>query len=300
MDAIEVIELCLMIANKGLPKSIPIERSFSVGEFQQLWRGEKTLVRPLLDGILCAEFVGDGLEALLRTGAMESLFPEISALKSMGDFGGIHKDVWEHTKGVVSNIEPDIELRWAALLHDLGKVKTRRIINKKVTFHNHDIVGERIVNSMDARTKLFDGDRALKSTVTNLVRFHLRPAAYKPSWTDSGVRRLVADVGGIEGMDKLLKLATSDMTTKDLNKRDKMRKRINELGDRVLHVVGKDNAPKLPKGTMGAIIVASSQAPGAWVNQLRGHLEEMLKDGKIPVGLSCDEYVLLAKELKLY
>lgn len=291
MDPIEVIEICRKAAHTGAPRDIHIPRIFGPGYYQDLWRREAKAVRVMLDDLMCAPRVDEGLEMLLRFDVLSALFPELSDLKGMGDEGGLHKDVWEHSKIVVKGVPPELDLRWGALLHDVGKVRTRRIVNGKVTFHNHDMVGARMVDSLNDRTKLFADDVALLRTVRYLVLEHLRPAGYNPEWTDSAVRRLVTECGDTRFFEKLMLLSRADLTTKNPKKRDRAMARANELEARVVKVIEEANAPRLPKGTMGLILERVATKPGPWLNAVREQLEAMMKVGVLLTDQPTDYYV---------
>jgi len=293
MDAIEIIDLCRQASYDaiGVPKDAWVPRTFSEGDYQNLWRAHPKQVRKLLDELLCGPRPGEGLELLLRFNVLSALFPEVVSMKNLGDGEGMHKDVWEHTKSVVSGVPATVELRWAALLHDVGKARTRRVVNNKVTFHNHDIVGARMVDALHSRTNLFQDDTGLLRTVRLLVQHHLRPAGYKASWTDSAVRRLVTECGDPRFFDKLMSLSRADLTTKHASKRDRAMARGRELEQRVAQIIKNDNAPKLPKGTMGIIMSKVAARPGPWLNAVREQLEAMMVAGLLQASQPVDYYV---------
>lgn len=299
MHPIEVIEVCRKAAHHGVPKDTFVPRIFTVAEYQQLWRNEPKKVRAILDDLLCAPHADEGLELLLRFDVLYALFPEVSALRGMGDdpSAALHKDVWKHTLAVVTGVKPEVDLRWGALLHDIGKARTRRVVNGKVTFHNHDAVGARMVDALQHRTNLFADDTALLRTVRYLVLEHLRPAGYNPEWTDSAVRRLITECGDTRFFEKLMNLSRADLTTKNPKKRASCERRADELERRVAEVLVIDSAPKLPKGTMGIIMSKVDRKPGPWLNATRDRLEEAMKNGLLPSNESVDFYV--AEGLKL-
>lgn len=233
----------------------------------------------------------------MKTGIMHALFPEIAAMKDLGDAEGLHKDVWLHSVSVVAGVPPEVDLRWGALMHDIGKAKTRRVVDGHVTFHNHDRVGARMVDSLHDRTRLFMNDVALLRTVRYLVLEHLRPAGYNPNWTDSAVRRLVTECGDVRFFEKLMALSRADLTTKNPKKRERCLARAAELEKRVAHIVDIDNAPKLPKGTMGVIMSKVAAKPGPWLQAVRDQLEAMMKAGVLQVDQPIDYYV--AEGIKL-
>lgn len=292
MDPIEVIDLCRKAAydGVGIPKDSFVPRIFNVGDYQNLWRNEPKRVRKLLDELLCGPRVGDGLELLLKFDVLYALFPEVSAMKSLGDADGLHKDVWEHTKAVVGGVKPELDLRWGALMHDIGKVKTRRVVNGHVTFHNHDGVGARLVDNLNDRTNLFADDVSLLRTVRYLVLEHLRPAGYNPEWTDSAVRRLVTECGDVRFFEKLMALSRADLTTKNPKKRDRALSRAAELEKRVAQVIAIDNAPRLPKGTMGLVIEKRVCPVGPGLSLIKDGLERMMREGKLPVDKDAEWY----------
>lgn len=299
MDPIELLALCKRGAYEGAPKDLIVPQLFSTGEFDVTWRREPTRVRALLDELLCGPFPGDGLELLLKSGAMHALFPELVAIKNLG--GGIeyvHKDVWEHTKAVVAGVPANVEMRWSALMHDIGKARTRRVYaNGKVTFHNHDVVGAQMVDRLEDRLSLFRDSSSLHTTVRALVLNHLRPASYKKEWTDSGVRRLLTDLGGMRNFDRLMLLSRSDLTTKNPAKRARAQARADELEARVRLIYSEDNAPRLPKGTMGEVLKKVAARPGAWCNVVRDELESMMSNGLLEPDKDVAYYVAAALRL---
>ena len=299
MDAIQLLEVCSVRAQLGqLEEGVSIA-SLAPAEFDVTWRRDPMKVRDILDEILTSPHPDYGLELLLKCGAIDALFPELRALKDLGDEGGRHKDVWAHTKAVVAGTPAQVELRWSALMHDIGKARTRRVYpNGKVTFHNHDFVGAKMVDSLQARIGLFKGNDALLQTVRSLVLNHLRPAGYKKDWSDSGVRRLLTDLGGMENFHRLMALSRADLTTKNANKRERALSRGRELEERVLSVFSEDNAPKLPKGTMGIIMEKAKTPPGPWLNEIRSRLESSMATGELPAENDVDFYV--AEGLRLF
>lgn len=292
MDPIELLELCRRGSLEGAPPDIVVPRIFTAGEYEDLWRRDPKRVRQILDETLCGPLPADGLELLLKSGALEALIPEIREMKGLGEDpkAALHKDVWEHTKQVVAGVPNQLELRWGALMHDIGKARTRRFINGRVTFHNHDVVGARMVDSVEQRLNLFRDDHSLYTTVRALVLNHLRPAAYKKSWGDSGVRRLLVDIGDMRNFERLMALSRADLTTKRADKRARALARAQELETRVAEVYAQDNAPKLPKGTMGVILERSGRKPGPWLNSARAWLEQMMRDGRLPADRDVEFY----------
>ena len=294
MDPFDLLALIRRASEEGLPDDVGVSPVFRAGDFEAAWRRSPGSARAQLDAILLAPHPGTGLELLLRSGALHALVPELVAIKDLGDdpAAALHKDVWDHTKKVVSSVPAMLELRWGALMHDIGKARTRRVGPRgTVTFHNHDVVGAKMVDGIERRLGLFKADRSLLLTVRTLVLNHLRPAGYKPSWSDSGVRRLLTDMGGMPGFERLMALSKADLTTKNQAKRDKALARGRELEARVRAVIEADNAPKLPKGTMGDLMTKVDRKPGPWINALRDSLEEAMASGLLPSGKDPSFYV---------
>lgn len=302
MNPVEIFEICKDASNKGISidiNNVFVPKVFHDGDYQMLWNNNTKKIRGLLDEIMCSERPDLGLELLMRFGVFKALFPEISAMYHLGDDQkDLHKDVWEHTKAVVVGVPNALELRYGALFHDIGKVKTRRISNGgKVTFHNHDRVGAKIVDVINTRTKLFENDVRLLRTVRALVMQHLRPAAYNKNWSDSAIRRLVTECGDTNFFEKLMLLSRSDLTTKNQKKRNRAVRNGDELEARVRSIIDLDNSPRLPKGTMGIILEASGKKPGPWLNELKNDLEKMMKSGEIKSDGDAQFYADFSKTL---
>src|SRR5207244_2272497 len=155
----------------------------------------------------------EGLDALLQASVLDCLFPEVKSMVGFGDGEWRHKDVWKHTKQVVMQADARLEVRWAALFHDIGKVKTRSFGPKgEVHFFGHAEVGARLFDKLERREHLFSTDEALSDSIRFLVLHHLRASQYDGSWTDNAVRRFAREMG--PHLDDLLCLSRADITTK--------------------------------------------------------------------------------------
>jgi poly(A) polymerase len=183
-----------------------------------------------------------GIELLVDTGLAEVVLPEIPALQMADDEHGQHKDVYAHTLQVLEqamDLEddgPDLVLRMAALLHDIGKPATREFQpGGRVSFHHHEVVGR---NMARKRLRELRYSKQFVEDVTRLVFLHLRFYGYRDGdWTDSAVRRYVVDAGPL--LPRLHKLVRSDCTTRNKRKAamlsaayDSLEQRIAELQER--------------------------------------------------------------------
>lgn len=187
-----------------------------------------------------------GIRMLVETGLMEEFLPEVPALRLEVDEHHHHKDVYEHSLTVLRQaIEleharhpgaaPDVPLRIAALLHDIGKPATRRLESGGgVTFYHHDVKGARMARK---RLNALRFDAATTTTVTRLIELHLRFFGYaEGAWTDSAVRRYVRDAG--DELERLHILTRADVTTRNARKArrlasayDDIERRIDELAE---------------------------------------------------------------------
>jgi poly(A) polymerase len=248
-------------------------------------------LRQYLDQLLLGRHTQEGLDALHASGALDAWLPEISAMVGFGDGEWRHKDVWKHTKQVVRQSVPRLEVRWAALFHDIGKVKTRSISpDGKVHFLGHAEVGTRMFDKLDRRTGLFAYEPSLKETVRFLVLHHLRANQYSSDWTDSAVRRFARDVGG--HLDDLFCLARADITTKRPEKKRKGLHQIDELSERVSQLAAEDaKQPPLPTGIGDAIMTAFGLPPSRKVGDVKRALEDAVQAGEIEPHLEASEYV---------
>jgi len=248
-------------------------------------------MRARFDRVLMAPDAEAGLDALLVSGALTAMLPEVEAMVGFGDGEWRHKDVWKHTKQVVRQAVPRLEIRWAALLHDIGKVKTRSISpDGEVHFFGHAEVGARMFDKMNRRIPLFVKEDALFSTVRFLILHHLRASQYDATWTDSAVRRFAKEMGPL--LDDVLCLSRADITTKRPEKKKKGLRQISELADRVRTVQEADSVvPPLPSGIGDAFMKAFALPPSRLVGEVKRALELAVESGEIAPGLTSEEYV---------
>jgi poly(A) polymerase len=252
--------------------------------------------RPLLDRVLMGEHADDGLDTLLATGVLDVVLPEVKAMVGFGDGEWRHKDVWKHTKQVVCQSESRLEVRWAALFHDIGKVKTRSIgDNGEVHFFGHAEVGARMFDKLERRQKLFSRDEVLRTSVRFLVLHHLRASQYDGNWTDSAVRRFAREIGS--HLDDLLCLSRADITTKRPEKKRRGIAMIDELAGRIATLAAEDaKQPLLPSGVGNAIMTAFGLPPSRQVGEIKRALEATVLSGEVPPGQPSEFYVQFLAE----
>ncbi|MFB3819583.1 MAG: HDIG domain-containing metalloprotein [Candidatus Methylomirabilales bacterium] len=234
-----------------------------------------------MNKLLVGEHVEAALTFLLRTEVLAHLLPPLQRVAEFkADQGRYHhKALWPHTLAVVAQSPPRLAVRWAALLHDAGKVTTRSVDpGGEVHFFGHEAVGAGIVNEVARR---FRFDQALHRRVRTLVLLHQRPALYDPGWTDGAVRRLIRDAE--DAFDDLLDLSQADVTSHRPGVREGVLARLAELRARAAQLIARDGeGPLLPKYVGNAIMEHYGIAPGPKVGELRGRLEQAVLDGLLP------------------
>ncbi|MGW6197552.1 CCA tRNA nucleotidyltransferase [Kribbella sp. NPDC055110] len=197
-------------------------------------------VRDELEKLICADHPRIGLDLLVSTGLAEHVLPELPALRLMKDEHNRHKDVYEHSLTVLDQAidlesrlsvpTPDFVVRFAALIHDIGKPKTLKFEGaRKVTFHHHDVVGAKLARK---RMKALRFSNEQIEQVSKLIELHLRFHGYGDGeWTDSAVRRYVRDAG--DQLERLHILTRADCTTRNRRKAESLRAAYDDLETRI-------------------------------------------------------------------
>ena len=225
-----------------------------------------------------------GLRLLVETGLAAQVLPELPALALERDEHHRHKDVYEHTLTVLEqsiDLEdrlggPDFVSRFAALMHDVGKPKTRRFAeNNIVTFHHHDVVGAKLTRKRMQALK-FSNDQI--DAVAQLVEQHLRFHGYgSGEWTDSAVRRYVRDAG--DQLARLHVLTRADCTTRTKRKAERLRRTYDELESRIAHLSEQEELASIRPDLDGnQIMEILGIGPGREVGQAYRHLLELRLD----------------------
>ena len=292
MDAIEIAAVS---AEKG--KLLQMMQALPAEHVKACLTTHPVDVRAKLDRMVMGEDPEVGLDVLLDAGVLAIVFPEVHAMVGFGDGEWRHKDVWKHTKQVVRQAVPRLEVRWASLFHDIGKTKTRSIDpNGKVHFLGHAEVGTRMFDKLEKRIGMFSPEPALRDTVRFLVLHHLRANQYDPGWTDSAVRRFARELG--THLDDLLCLARADITTKRPEKKKKGLHQIDELAARITSLAAEDaKLPPLPTGVGDAVMKAFDIPPSRKIGEIKKLLEDLVAKGEIEERQPSEFYVeLIAKD----
>ncbi len=284
------------VAQAEQRSSEPTPPKASGSDYRQAAEHHRGELRALLDQVVMAADAERGLAALLECGALAALLPAVVKMVGFSDNEWRHKDVWKHTKQVVRQAVPRLAVRWGAVLHDIGKVKTRSIgSGGQVHFFGHAEVGARMFNKMDRRLPLFIDDPELKASIRFLVLHHLRANQYRSSWTDSAVRRFAREMGA--HMDDLFCLSRADITTKRPERKRRGLRQINELQSRVSELAALDaEKPPLPKGVGDAIMVAFEIPPSKRIGDIKRNLERAVTAGRVDAHQDAAVYVDFLRE----
>lgn len=255
-------------------------------------------VRALLDRVILGQYADEGLDSLLATGVLDAILPEIKAMVGFGDGEWRHKDVWKHTKQVVTQSVTRLEVRYGALFHDIGKVKTRSISpDGEVHFFGHAEVGARMFDKLERRGKLFGHEPSLRDEVRFLVLHHLRASQYDGKWTDSAVRRFAREIG--PSLDNLLCLSRADITTKRPEKKRRGINMIDGLAERISELAALDaKQPPLPTGLGNELMTAFGIPPSKKLGDIKRALELAVEAGEIEERLEAAAYVQFIAERK--
>ncbi len=220
-----------------------------------------------------------GLQLLFDAGALSLIVPEVALLVDFHRSApAAHKDIWDHTLQVVDKCPPDLVVRWAALMHDVGKVWTRSAGKRgKVQFLRHEELGASLMEGVAGRFHL---DADLAHRVCYVIGNHARANVYATNWTDSAVRRLIRDMG--EHLDAVLAFSRSDFTTKRAWRIREVRELGEELVRRIEEVRTADAKPSaLPKGFGTLVLSRTGRRPGPWLGAIQRMFEDEVEAGRL-------------------
>lgn len=243
-------------------------------------------MRDELVKLLCTAAPRRGLTLLVDTGLAELVVPELPALRLEVDEHAHHKDVYEHSLTVLEQAieleaartpeaSPDVVLRLAALLHDIGKPATKRVEPGGVTFHHHDVVGAKLARK---RLTALRFDKETITAVSRLIELHLRFFGYSDApWTDSGVRRYVRDADAL--LERLHILTRADVTTRNRRKEARLRGAYDELEQRIAALAEQEELQAIRPDLDGEQIMALlGIRPGPVVGEAYRFLLELRLD----------------------
>jgi poly(A) polymerase len=227
-----------------------------------------------------------GIDLMVQTGLGGVVLPEIGAMQMAIDEHHQHKDVYQHSLTVLAqaiDLEtdgPDLVLRWAALLHDIGKPGTRRHeADGGVSFHHHEVVGAKMTRK---RMRALKYSKQMVDDVSQLVYLHLRFHGYADAdgagkWTDSAVRRYVTDAGPL--LDKLHKLVRADCTTRNKRRAARLQANYDSLEQRIAELAAQEDLQRVRPDLDGNEIMKLLGIPaGPEVGQAWRYLKELRLD----------------------
>ncbi len=218
-----------------------------------------------------------GIRLLVDLGLMPFVVPEVLELRGVSQKPAHSKDVYDHVLRVVSRTPPRPAARWAGLLHDIAKPRTRSVEDGKVHFFGHEDVGAAMARDILKRLKF---DRPFIEFVSRVVRLHMRVNAYTPDWTDGAVRRLMLDAG--DALEDLLDLSRADITSYRPEKVSRAVARIDDLHARCQWL--REEAERVPlKSPLDGndLMALFGREPGPWLRPLKDYLLALVIDGQL-------------------
>ncbi len=272
-DPLRMLRAARFVATLGFePEPDVVERMHALRERLQIISAER--IRDELSKLLLAPDPTPGLWLIARTGLSDEFFPELNAMELEQDPIHRHKDVLAHTIAVVAKTSPRLRIRLAALLHDIGKPRTRGYGPQGVTFHHHEVVGARMARQ---RLVALRYPTDLVDDVTKLVELHLRFHTYRMGWSDSAVRRYVRDAGDL--LDDLNELTRCDCTTRDARKAAALGKRMDELEARIEELAAQEELASIrPPLDGNCVMQFLGVGPGPVVGEALAYLLELRLD----------------------
>jgi poly(A) polymerase len=231
-----------------------------------------------LKKVLLAERPSTGIRLLTDLGLMQHIMPELLLLRGKAPDGWHHKDIYEHTLGVLDNTPPDPVIRWAALLHDIAKPQTLTLApDGEVRFLGHEFLGEKMSRDILRRLKQ---DAATTERVAHLVREHLRANSYASDWTDGAVRRLMRDAG--DDLGALFALSRADITSHNPPRVKAAYARLDELRSRCEQLEAQASVARLSSPLDGHdLMQLFGRGPGPWIGRVKDYLLGLVLDGEL-------------------
>lgn len=243
-----------------------------------------------LNKILLSKKPSIGFYYLASVGLLKEILPELNATIQVSQPSEYHeKDVFDHIMKVVDNVSPKLELRLAALFHDIGKPLTRTIEFNKIHFYRHEDVGSKMVIDVMKRLRY---SNELINKVSFLVNEHMK-AHNTNKWTNSAIRRFIKNMA--EHLENVLELTEYDMTTSREDRKEKMKKEIDKFKNRIKELKDAvDKAPELLNGN--EIMTLFNANPGPWIKKVK---EFILNKQMEKIDITKDEVIEILKNTRL-
>jgi len=276
-DPLRMLRAARFIAGYGLePDAELVEAVRNNAHRLEIVSAER--IRDELDKLLVVPDPSAGLWFVVDTGLADHFLPELTAMRLEQDPIHHHKDVLAHTIAVVAKTRPERIVRLAALLHDVGKPRTRAFGDGGVSFHHHEVVGARMARDRMQALK-YSGDDV--ESVRQLVYLHLRFHTYKMGWSDAAVRRFVRDAGDL--LPELIELTRCDCTTRNQRKAATLAKRMDELEARIEVLREQETLDSMRPDLDGRQVMDHlGTGPGRHVGEALAHLMELrLEEGPL-------------------
>lgn len=242
-----------------------------------LARISRERIRDEFTKLLMTHYPARGLRLLVDFGLMPWIVPEVLELCGVSQKPAHSKDVYDHVLRVVERTPARPATRWAGLLHDIAKPRTRSVEDGKVHFFGHEDVGAVMARDILHRLKF---DRPFIEYVSRLVKLHMRANAYLPEWTDGAVRRLMMDAG--DGLHDLLDLSRADITSYRLEKVSRAESRVSDLELRCQRL--REEAERVPIRSPldgNDLMRIFGREPGPWLRPLKDYLLGLVIDGQL-------------------
>jgi poly(A) polymerase len=281
-DPLRMLRAARFVSQLGFAPA-PRVRAAMVAMAQELGRITVERVAVELDKTLLGADPVAGIDLVVQTGLGDVVLPEIGEMRMAIDEHHQHKDVYQHSLTVLRQAidlelesEPDLVLRWAALLHDIGKPRTRRHeADGGVSFHHHEVVGAKMTRK---RMRALKYSKQMVDDVSQLVYLHLRFHGYGDGkWTDSAVRRYVTDAGPL--LPQLHKLVRADCTTRNARRAARLQANYDDLENRITQLSAAEDLQRVRPDLDGDEIMAILRIPaGPQVGEAWRYLKELRLD----------------------
>ncbi|MGD1255992.1 CCA tRNA nucleotidyltransferase [Mycobacterium seoulense] len=277
-DPLRMLRAARFVSQLGLAVA-PRVRDAIEAMAPELGRISAERVAAELDKLLLGDDPVSGIDLLVQTGMGEVVLPEVGGMQMAIDEHHQHKDVYQHSLTVLRQAialeddGPDLVLRWAALLHDIGKPATRRHeANGGVSFHHHEVVGAKMARK---RLRALKFSKQMVEDVSQLVYLHLRFHGYgEGKWTDSAVRRYVTDAGPL--LPRLHKLVRADCTTRNKRRAARLQASYDRLEARIAELAAQEDLARVRPDLDGNQIMKLLDIPaGPQVGEAWRFLKEL-------------------------